>query len=398
MFKHVEEYAGDPILSLMEKFKVDITRNKVNLSIGLYYDNSGVVPQLAAVSEADRRLSGKAKEASLYLPMEGLSEYRRATQALLFGSDHIAVTDDRIATIQTIGGSGALKVGADFLKRYFPDSQVWVSNPTWDNHRAIFEGAGFKVNTYPYFDEKTHGVDFEGMIQALKSLPKHSIVLLHPCCHNPTGVDLNNRQWLQVAEVLKKCDLIPFLDIAYQGFGKGLIEDAFAIREIAKLGIPCVVSNSYSKIFSLYGERVGGLSIVCDDAFIAQKVLGQLKATVRRNYSNPPSHGAHLVATVLSDETLNQQWEAEVEVMRKRILEMRKGLVSLMATLSPEHDYSYFMSQRGMFSYTGLDAEQVRLLREKYGVYLIDSGRMCMSGLRPENLKIVATALADVQK
>ncbi|NIF30317.1 aspartate/tyrosine/aromatic aminotransferase [Pantoea sp. Tr-811] len=398
MFKHVEEYAGDPILSLMEKFKIDTMLSKVNLSIGLYYDNSGVVPQLAAVSEAEKRLSGKAKEASLYLPMEGLSEYRRATQTLLFGSDHVAVADDRIATIQTIGGSGALKVGADFLKRYFPGSQVWVSNPTWDNHRAIFEGAGFKVNTYPYFDEKTRGVDFEGMIQALQSLPKHSIVLLHPCCHNPTGADLDNGQWLQVAEVLKKCDLIPFLDIAYQGFGEGLIEDAFAIREIAKLGIPCVVSNSYSKIFSLYGERVGGLSIVCDDAPTAQKVLGQLKATVRRNYSNPPSYGAHLVATVLNDETLNQQWEAEVEVMRQRILEMRNGLVSLMATLSPERDYSYFMTQRGMFSYTGLNADQVRQLREQYGVYLIDSGRMCMSGLRPDNLKIVAHALAAVQQ
>ena len=398
MFKHVDAYAGDPILSLMETFKADPRANKVNLSIGLYYDAAGVVPQLAAVGEAETRMAGQPHEASLYLPMEGLSSYRQAIQALLFGADHPAVQGGRVATVQTVGGSGALKVGADFLKRYFPESQVWVSNPTWDNHRAIFEGAGFKVNTYPYFDQNTRGLDFDGMLATLQGLAANSIVLLHPCCHNPTGVDLSQAQWQQVIEVVKARNLIPFLDIAYQGFGEGLVEDAYAIREAARAGVPCLVSNSFSKIFSLYGERVGGLSVVCDDADTAQSVLGQLKATVRRNYSSPPAFGAQLVAAVLGDALLNAQWAAEVEQMRLRILDMRQGLVDALAVLLPGQDFSFFLSQRGMFSYTGLSVAQVRRLRDEFGVYLIDSGRVCMSGLRPDNLQQVAEAIAAVQE
>ena len=397
MFKHVDAYAGDPILSLMETFKADPRANKVNLSIGLYYDAAGVVPQLAAVGEAEKRMASQPHEASLYLPMEGLNSYRQAIQALLFGAEHPAVQGGRVATVQTVGGSGALKVGADFLKCYFPESQVWVSNPTWDNHRAIFEGAGFKVNTYPYFDQGTRGLDFDGMLGALQGLSANSIVLLHPCCHNPTGVDLSQAQWQQVIEVVKARNLIPFLDIAYQGFGEGLIEDAYAIREMARAGVPCLVSNSFSKIFSLYGERVGGLSVVCDDADTAQSVLGQLKATVRRNYSSPPNFGAQLVAAVLGDAALNAQWAAEVEQMRLRILEMRQGLVDALAVLLPGQDFQFFLSQRGMFSYTGLKVEQVRRLRDEFGVYLIDSGRVCMSGLRPDNLQQVAEAIAAVQ-
>ncbi|MFQ6575830.1 aromatic amino acid transaminase [Pseudomonas sp. UM16] len=397
MFKHVDAYAGDPILSLMETFKADPRANKVNLSIGLYYDAAGVVPQLAAVGEAEKRMADQPHEASLYLPMEGLNSYRQAIQALLFGAEHPAVQGGRVATVQTVGGSGALKVGADFLKRYFPESQVWVSNPTWDNHRAIFEGAGFKVNTYPYFDQGTRGLDFDAMLGALQGLSANSVVLLHPCCHNPTGVDLSQAQWQQVIEVVKARNLIPFLDIAYQGFGEGLVEDAYAIREMARAGVPCLVSNSFSKIFSLYGERVGGLSVVCDDADTAQSVLGQLKATVRRNYSSPPNFGAQLVAAVLSDAALNGQWAAEVEQMRLRILEMRQGLVDALAVLLPGQDFQFFLSQRGMFSYTGLSVEQVRRLRDEFGVYLIDSGRVCMSGLRPDNLQQVAEAIAAVQ-
>lgn len=397
MFKHVDAYAGDPILSLMETFKADPRANKVNLSIGLYYDAAGVVPQLAAVGEAEKRMASQPHEASLYLPMEGLNSYRQAIQALLFGAEHPAVQGGRVATVQTVGGSGALKVGADFLKRYFPESQVWVSNPTWDNHRAIFEGAGFKVNTYPYFDQGTRGLDFDGMLGALQGLSANSIVLLHPCCHNPTGVDLSQAQWQQVIEVVKARNLIPFLDIAYQGFGEGLIEDAYAIREMARAGVPCLVSNSFSKIFSLYGERVGGLSVVCDDADTAQSVLGQLKATVRRNYSSPPNFGAQLVAAVLGDAALNAQWAAEVEQMRLRILEMRQGLVDALAVLLPGQDFQFFLSQRGMFSYTGLKVEQVRRLRDEFGVYLIDSGRVCMSGLLPDNLQQVAEAISAVQ-
>jgi len=396
VFKHVDAYAGDPILSLMETFKADPRADKVNLSIGLYYDAAGVVPQMAAVGEAERQLADQPHQASLYLPMEGLAVYRQAIQALLFGADHPAVSDGRIATVQTVGGSGALKVGADFLKRYFPESEVWVSNPTWDNHRAIFEGAGFQVHAYPYFDPATRGLDFPGMLATLQGLPARSVVLLHPCCHNPTGVDLQRDQWQQVIEVVKARELIPFLDIAYQGFGEGLIEDAYAIREMARAGLPCLVSNSFSKIFSLYGERVGGLSVVSDDAATAQSVLGQLKATVRRNYSSPPSHGAQLVAAVLSDGALAAQWQAEVEGMRKRILEMRQGLVEALAQLLPGEDFQYLLRQRGMFSYTGFSVEQVRRLRDEFGVYLIDSGRVCMAGLRPDNLQRVAQAFAAV--
>ncbi|KJK17069.1 amino acid aminotransferase [Pseudomonas sp. 2(2015)] len=398
MFKHVDAYAGDPILSLMETFKADPRGAKVNLSIGLYYDAAGVVPQLAAVREAEQRFAAQPHEASMYLPMEGLNSYRQAIQALLFGAGHPAVEAGRVATVQTVGGSGALKVGADFLKRYFPESQVWVSDPTWDNHRAIFEGAGFKVNTYPYFDPASRGVDFDGMLGSLSGLPANSIVLLHPCCHNPTGVDLSQAQWQQVIEVLKARNLIPFLDIAYQGFGEGLDADAYAIREVARAGVPCLVSNSFSKIFSLYGERVGGLSVVCDDSDTAQSVLGQLKATVRRNYSSPPSFGAQLVAAVLGDAELNSQWEAEVEKMRLRILDMRQALVDTLGDLLPGQDFQFFLRQRGMFSYTGFSVEQVRRLRDEFGVYLIDSGRVCMAGLRPDNLQQVAKAFAAVQR
>jgi aromatic-amino-acid transaminase len=397
VFKHVDAYAGDPILSLMETFKADPRADKVNLSIGLYYDAAGVVPQLAAVGEAERRLAGQPHEASLYLPMEGLASYRQAIQALLFGEDHPAVSGGRVATVQTVGGSGALKVGADFLKRYFPEAEVWVSNPTWDNHRAIFEGAGFKVHAYPYFDPASRGLDFEGMLATLHTLAPGSIVLLHPCCHNPTGVDLDQSQWQQVVEVVKARNLIPFLDIAYQGFGEGLVEDAYAIREMARAGVPCLVSNSFSKIFSLYGERVGGLSVVCDDAETTSSVLGQLKATVRRNYSSPPNFGAQLVAGVLGDAGLNAQWVSEVEQMRQRILDMRQQLVDALAVLLPGQDFQFFLRQRGMFSYTGFSVEQVRRLRDEFGVYLIDSGRVCMAGLRPDNLQQVAKAFAAVQ-
>lgn len=397
MFKHVDAYAGDPILSLMETFKADPRADKVNLSIGLYYDAAGVVPQLAAVGEAERRLAGQPHEASLYLPMEGLASYRQAIQALLFGEDHPAISGGRVATVQTVGGSGALKVGADFLKRYFPEAEVWVSNPTWDNHRAIFEGAGFKVHAYPYFDPASRGLDFEGMLATLHTLAPDSIVLLHPCCHNPTGVDLDQNQWQQVVEAVKARNLIPFLDIAYQGFGEGLVEDAYAIREMARAGVPCLVSNSFSKIFSLYGERVGGLSVVCDDADTASSVLGQLKATVRRNYSSPPNFGAQLVAGVLGDAGLNAQWVSEVEQMRQRILDMRQQLVDALAVLLPGQDFQFFLRQRGMFSYTGFSVEQVRRLRDEFGVYLIDSGRVCMAGLRPDNLQQVAKAFAAIQ-
>ena len=396
MFQKVDAYAGDPILSLMERFKDDPRSDKVNLSIGLYYNEDGIIPQLKAVAEAEARLSAQPHGASIYLPMEGLNTYRHAIASLLFGADHPVLAQHRVASIQTLGGSGALKVGADFLKRYFPGSRVWVSDPTWENHIAIFEGAGFEVSTYPWYDEATNGVRFNDLLATLKTLPARSIVLLHPCCHNPTGADLTNDQWDSVIEILKARELIPFLDIAYQGFGAGMEEDAYAIRAIASAGLPALVSNSFSKIFSLYGERVGGLSVLCEDAEAAGRVLGQLKATVRRNYSSPPNFGAQVVAAVLNDEALKASWLAEVEEMRTRILAMRQELVKVLSTEMPERNFDYLLNQRGMFSYTGLRTAQVDRLREEFGVYLIASGRMCVAGLNAQNVHRVAKAFAAV--
>ena len=396
MFQKVDAYAGDPILTLMETFRQDPRPHKVNLSIGLYYNEQGIIPQLQAVTEAEARLNAQPQQASLYLPMDGLASYRQAIAPLLFGAQHEALQAKRIATIQTVGGSGALKVGADFLKRYFPQSQVWVSDPTWENHVAIFAGAGFAVHTYPWYDAQTHGVKFEAFLATLKTLPAQSVVLLHPCCHNPTGADLTNAQWDRVVEVLQAQQLIPFLDIAYQGFGAGMDEDAYAIRAIAAAGISALVSNSFSKIFSLYGERVGGLSVICADAEEAARVQGQLKATVRRNYSSPPNFGAQVVACVLNDDTLKANWLAEVEAMRLRILDMRQALVTALSASLPGKDFAYLLKQRGMFSYTGLSAQQVDRLREEFGIYLIHSGRMCVAGLNRQNVHQVAEAFAAV--
>lgn len=397
MFQNVDAYAGDPILSLMEKFKQDPRTHKVNLSIGLYYNEQGIIPQMQAVALAEAQINSVEHGASLYLPMEGLQPYRSAIQHLLFGAEHPMLQQGRIATIQTVGGSGALKVGADFLKRYFPDSQVWVSDPTWENHVTIFSGAGFKVNTYPYFDSENLTVKFEAMLTTLQQLPAKSITLLHPCCHNPTGSDLTPAQWDQVVKVIAERELIPFLDIAYQGFGGGMEQDAYAIRAFAAAGLPCLISNSFSKIFSLYGERVGGLSVVCETSEAAERVLGQLKAAVRSNYSSPPNFGAQLVAKVLNDEQLKVQWLAEVDTMRTRILEMRQVLVETLKQVLPQRNFDYLLQQRGMFSYTGFNAAQVDRLRDEFGVYLIHTGRMCVAGLNHRNVRQVAEAFAAVQ-
>lgn len=398
MFQNVDAYAGDPILSLMEDFKEDTRAHKVNLGIGLYYDGEGVTPQLAAVAKAAEWLNQQPQGATLYLPMEGLALYRSAIQQLLFGVDHQALQQQRVATIQTVGGSGALKVGADFLKRYFPDSAVWVSDPTWENHVTLFSGAGFKVHTYPYFDSATRGVDFDAMLDALQQLPPRSILLLHPACHNPTGSDLSQAQWDRVIAVALERELIPFLDIAYQGFGAGMDEDAYAIRAMADAGLYFLVSNSFSKIFSLYGERVGGLSVVCENSAITGRVLGQLKAAVRRNYSSPPGHGARLVTRVLNDEQLKAQWLAEVEAMRLRILAMRVALVDALKSALPTRSFDHLLRQRGMFSYTGMSVEQIDRLREEFGIYLVANGRICIAGLNHGNVRRVAEAFAAVQQ
>ena len=396
MFQHIPPYAGDPILSLMEQFNADPRAEKVNLSIGLYYNEDSIVPQLETIIEAQKRIAPKNTQTKLYLPMEGFKPYRDAIQALLFGVNSPAIQQGRVATIQTLGGSGALKVGADFLKTYFPNSEVWVSQPTWDNHVAIFNGAGIKSNYYPYFDAETRGVDFDGMLSTLKTLPEQSIVLLHPCCHNPTGADLNPAQWDQVIAVLKERNLIPFLDIAYQGFGDGMEQDAYAIRALDQAGLNFIVSNSFSKIFSLYGERVGGLSVVCQDEAMAELVQGQLKFTVRRIYSSPPSHGGHIVDIVMNDDALFEEWVQEVYVMRDRIKAMRQKLRDGLERKIPGRSFEYITKQNGMFSYTGLNAAQVASIIEDYGIYMVSNGRISVAGLNSNNIDYVANAMADV--
>ena len=398
MFQHVDAYAGDPILSLMEEFAKDERTQKVNLSIGLYYNEDNIVPQLEAIKAAYKNIEASNEQVKLYLPMDGLKPYNQATQALVLGENSSARRDGRAVTIQTLGGSGALKVGADFLKKYFPESDVWVSQPTWENHIAIFNGAGIHSHFYPYFDAATNGVNVPVMLEKLSQLPAKSIVLLHPCCHNPTGADLTPAEWDQVIAVLKQQDLIPFLDIAYQGFGQGLEEDAYAIRALDQAGMNFIVSNSFSKIFSLYGERVGGLTFVCDDSATAQKVLGQLKATVRRIYSSPATTGALLVNNVLHDEKLTAMWQTELKEMRERIIKMRHILKDKLSQALPERDFSYLVKQQGMFSYTGLSAEQVDILKNQYGIYLVRSGRMCVAGLNLSNIDYVAESIAEVIK
>jgi aromatic-amino-acid transaminase len=395
VFTHVPAFAGDPILSLVEDYVKDTRPHKVNLSIGVYTDDSGKLPMMSAVKAAETaRLSTAG--ARPYLPMEGAANYREAVQKLVFGEDSGLVSSGRIATIQTLGGSGGLKVGGDFLKRFFPHSEVWVSDPTWDNHRAMFEGAGFKVNTYPYYDAATGGLMFDAMLAALNTLPSKSIVLLHACCHNPTGVDLSQAQWREVAAVVRERGLMPYVDIAYQGFGDGVQEDAFAVRLLATMGITFFVANSFSKSFSLYGERCGGLSVVCASNEEATRVLGQMKFAVRKNYSSPPTHGSQLVAAVLNTPELRVQWEQELGVMRERIKAMRVALQGKVAAKLPGRDLSFLTAQRGMFSYTGMSEAQVDALREQHAVYLVRTGRMCIAGLTTSNIDYVAACFAKV--
>ena len=395
MFEHIQPYAGDPIFALVDAFNADPRAHKVNLSIGIYFDEAGRLPVLDSVRQAEARAlaAGGAKP---YLPMEGDAACRREVGRLLFGEGHEVLAANRVATIQTVGSSGGLRVGADFLKAWFPGSEVWVSDPTWDNHRSLFEGCGFKVHAYPYYDAATGGVRFDAMLEALRALPERSIVLLHACCHNPTGVDLTPAQWDQVIPVLKARGVIPYLDLAYQGFGDGIEEDAYAVRALAAAGLSFFVANSFSKSMSVYGERCGALSVVCPDAAQAALVLGQLKFTVRRNYSSPPIHGGQIVARVLTDPALRALWEGELAAMRERILAMRRKLHGVISAKVPGRNFDYFLTQRGMFSYTGLSAAQVDRLREEFAVYLVRSGRICVAGLNTGNVEATAVAMAAV--
>jgi len=395
MFEHIPPFAGDPILSLNEDFQKDPRPNKINLSIGIYFDDAGRIPVMDSVRRAEQLVVARGGPKP-YLPIEGAANFRSAVQQLLFGADHEAISSGRIATIQSVGSSGGLKVGADFIASHFKGSQVWVSDPTWDNHRSMFEGAGLQVNTYPYYDPATGGLKFAQMLETLRGLPARSVVLLHACCHNPTGVDLTRAQWDQLIPVLRERELLPYLDLAYQGFGDGIQEDAYAVRALASAGVSFFIANSFSKSMSVYGERCGALSVVCPNAQEAALVLGQMKFTVRRNYSSPPIHGGQIVATVLTEPDLRASWESELGAMRERILAMRKKLHAVLQAKVPGRNFDYFLTQRGMFSYTGMTTAQVDTLRETHGVYMVRSGRICVAGLNSGNVEATAVAMAAV--
>jgi len=395
MFAAVEMAPRDPILGLTEAFNADSRTQKVNLGVGVYCDDNGRIPLLAAVREAEQARIAAAP-ARGYLPIEGFAAYNQAVQQLLFGADSPLLAAGRVATFEALGGTGGLRIGADFLRRLNPDAQVWISDPSWENHRALFEAAGFKVNTYPYYDPTTHGVKFDAMMAALNAMPADSIVVLHACCHNPTGVDLDAAQWDAVVAAVREGGLIAFLDMAYQGFGDGIEADALALRKFAASGLDFFVSSSFSKSFSLYGERVGALSIVTDDRDETARVISQVKRVIRTSYSNPPTHGAAVVAAVLSTPALRQLWEKELAQMRDRIRTMREDLVRKLRDNGVTQDFSFVARQRGMFSYSGLNPAQVERLREDFGIYAVGTGRICLAALNSRNIDYVAKAMAAV--
>ncbi len=397
IFSAVELAPRDPILGLTEGFNADTHSTKVNLGVGVYYDDNGKIPLLGAVKAAEK-IRLEAMPPRGYQPIEGLAAYNQAVQKLLFGNDSSIISEGRAITVEAIGGTGALKVGADFLKRLYPDAKVHISDPSWENHRALFESAGFTVENYPYYDATTRGVDFAAMSANLASLPANSIVVLHACCHNPTGADISTDQWRQVVDIVRNKKLVAFIDMAYQGFADGIKEDAVALDLFSASGLQFFVSSSFSKSFSLYGERVGALTIVADSKDEAARVMSQVKRVVRTNYSNPPTHGGAVVAAVLSSPELRAQWEAELAGMRDRIRAMRVALVEKLKARNVAQDFSFVIKQRGMFSYTGLTAAQVERLRAEYGIYAVSTGRICLAALNSKNIDYVADAIAAVLK
>ena len=394
-FSAVEMAPRDPILGLNEQFAADTNPKKVNLGVGVYFDDKGKLPLLACVQAAEKALMDKAASRG-YLPIDGIAAYDSAVKVLVFGAESAAVQEGRIATVQALGGTGGLKIGADFLKKINPEAQVLISDPSWENHRALFTNAGFKVQTYAYYDADKRGVNFDGMLASLNAAAPGTIVVLHACCHNPTGYDITPAQWDQVIEVIKAKQLVAFLDMAYQGFGHGIAEDGAVIGKFVAAGLNFFVSSSFSKSFSLYGERVGALSVVCGNKDEAARVLSQLKIVIRTNYSNPPTHGASVVAAVLNTPELRQQWEQELGGMRVRIKQMREKLVEGLKAAGVQRDMSFITQQIGMFSYSGLSKEQMVRLRNEFGVYGTDTGRMCVAALNSGNVEYVCQAMAKV--
>lgn len=397
IFAAVEMAPRDPILGLNEAFAADTRTTKVNLGVGVYFTDEGKIPLLAAVKAAEKtRL--EAAPARGYQPIEGLAAYNSAVAALLFGKDSALITEGKTLTVEALGGTGALKIGADYLKRLLPQAKVYISDPSWENHRALFESAGFEVENYPYYDPASRGVNFAAMKQFLEGLTAGSIIILHACCHNPTGADLSDAQWAEVVAVCQARGLIPFLDMAYQGFADGIDADAVAVRAFAASGLQFFISSSFSKSFSLYGERVGALTVVTASKEEAGRVMSQVKRVVRTNYSNPPTHGGAVVAAVLASPELRKQWEDELAGMRVRIREMRTSLVEKLTARGVATDFSFVTKQRGMFSYTGLSAAQVERLKTEFGIYAVSTGRICLAALNTKNIDYVADAIAAVLK
>ena len=395
LFTAVEMAPRDPILGLNEQFNADPNPHKVNLGVGVYFDDNGKLPLLQCVQAAEQAMMEKPS-ARGYLPIDGIAAYDSAIKNLVFGADSEPVTSGRIATVQAIGGTGALKIGADFLKKLSPDAKVLISDPSWENHRALFTNAGFTVETYAYYDATNRGIDFSGMLASLEAAAAGTIVVLHACCHNPTGYDLTPAQWDEVIAVIQRKNLTSFLDMAYQGFGNGITEDGAVIGKFVAAGMIFFVSTSFSKSFSLYGERVGGLSVLCTDKEEASRVLSQLKIVIRTNYSNPPTHGGAVVASVLNNPELRALWEKELGNMRVRIKEMRQKLVDGLKAAGVQQDMSFMVEQIGMFSYSGLSKEQMLRLRSEFGVYGTDTGRICVAALNNKNVGYVCESIAKV--
>ena len=395
LFAAIELAPKDPILGVTETYVADKNPNKVNLGVGVYYDDNGKVPLLACVRQAEEQLLKQGAPKS-YLPIDGIAAYDRAVQALLLGADSPVITENRAVTVQALGGTGGLKLAADFLRKFGASEDVWISDPSWENHRALFEYAGFTVKNYPYYDAATHGLDFPRMEKSLAAMPPGAIVVLHACCHNPPGVDLDAAQWGRVLAVVKSRNLVPILDIAYQGFGDGIDADGEVVRRFAAANIPMFIASSFSKSFSLYGERIGALTIVAGNADEAVRVLSQLKRVIRTNYSNPPTHGGQAVAMTLTSPELRKVWEGELAQMRVRIKDMRRALVDALKTRVPARDFDFVLAQRGMFSYSGLTKDEVMRLRAEFSIYTIDTGRICVAALNTRNIGYVADAIAKV--
>jgi aromatic-amino-acid transaminase len=394
-FSSVPLAPRDPILGMSEAFAADPRPTKVNLGVGVYVDENGKIPVLRAVREAEQARAATAAPRG-YLPIDGIAAYDAAVQKLLFGENSTLVASGRVVTAQGLGGTGALKIAADFLRRALPNATVLISDPSWENHRALFEQAGFAVENYPYYDAVTNGLNFAGMSAALRAAAPGTVAVLHACCHNPTGVDLDAAQWAEVVRIVRERQLIPVLDFAYQGFGDGIDADATAIKLFADSGLDFFIASSFSKSFSLYGERVGALTVVAADRDEATRILSQMKRVIRANYSTPPTHGGSVIAAILGDARLRALWEEDLAGMRDRIKAMRQQLVDGLKKRGVKRDFSFVLRQRGMFSYSGLTPEQMQRLASDFGIYGLSTGRICVAALNPRNIDAVCDAIAAV--